>query len=96
MTVPQLKANGINVYYGGGITDINMTLVVNFNMLEYNKVDDLDWEIDTIKCEGLNEKYFLTNNDLNVTTSCFELNIELDDSFTLHASPCFWKIFYKK
>ncbi len=90
LTIPQLKENDINVYYKDCITDINMTSVVNFNMIEYNKVDDLDREIDTIKYEGLNTKCFLANNDLNVTTSCFQVHIECDDFFTVHASPCFW------
>ncbi len=41
--VPQLKANDIDVYHGGCTTDTNATLVVNFNMIEYKAVDDLDW-----------------------------------------------------
>ncbi len=52
-------------------------------------------EINKIKCEVLNKNSSLTNNDLNVTVSCFQVNIDRDDLFKVHVSPCFWKFLLK-
>ena len=39
---------------------------------------------------------FFANNDLNVTASCFHVNMATDKLFTVHASPCFWEFVFQE
>ena len=49
-----------------------------------------------MKCDNLSHKSFLSNNDLNVTGACLDVDFLSDGLVTLHASPSFWKFAFGK
>ena len=85
----ELTANDIDVYFGSFTCDPGTSMCVNMHRIEYKKVDNLPWEINTVQCENLNAENFLQNNDLNITASCFHVDFSCDNLFSIHALPCF-------
>ena len=49
-----------------------------------------------MECDNLSARSFLDNNDLNITACCFQVNVEAEQIFTIHASPCFWQLIFQK
>lgn len=92
----ELTANDIDVYFGSFTCDPGTSMCVNMHRIEYKKVDNLPWEINTVQCENLSAENFLQNNDLNITASCFHVDFSSDNLFSIHASPCFWEFVFKK
>ena len=40
--------------------------------------------------------FFLANNDVNITASCFHVSYSSDELFTMHAAPVFWEFLFGK
>ena len=91
-----LVANDVDVYHGSFTSDINSSMTVLLDQIKYQEVDGFGWEINTVKCERLSTSNFLSNNDLNITGSCFHVNLADDQLFSVHASPSFWEFVFQE
>ena len=69
---------------------------MHLNHISKKQVEDISLEINTVKCDNLSHKSFLSNNDLNVTGACLDVDFLSDGLVTLHASPSFWKFAFGK
>ena len=92
---PVLEANDVDVYHGAFSTEAP-EMIVFLDQIKYTQVDEFQWEINTVKCDGLSAENFLANNDLNVTASCFHVDMSTEKLFTVHASPCFWEFVFQE
>ena len=52
--------------------------------------------INTMKAKDLSAENFLDNNDLNITGTCFIINVTSGGLFTVHASPTCWEFAFQK
>ena len=75
--VPVLEANDVDVYHGAFSTEAP-EMIVFLDQIKYTQVDEFQWEINTVKCDGLSAENFLANNDLNVTASCFHVDMSTE------------------
>ena len=91
-----LSANDVDVYHGNFTTDSNSNLTVLLDQIKYKQVEEFAWEINTVKCEKLSPSNFLANNDLNITASCFHVNMVDGQLFSIHAPPCFWEFVFRE
>lgn len=91
-----LNANDCDLYHGTFTTDPEKSLNVHFNSIAYHDVDSFPWEVNTVKCDNLSPQGFLENNDLNITACCLHVNVEKENVFSIHASPCFWQFLFQK
>ncbi len=91
-----LEANDVDVYYGSFTTRAEVVVSVMLDRVEYKRVEHFQWEINTVKCEGLNADNFLKNNNLNITASCLLVDFTSNDLFSVHVSPCFWEFLFQK
>jgi hypothetical protein len=61
----ELKSNDIDLYHG---TDGNGSLCVLWDRIQYQNVDNVPLEVNTVECRNLNACNILDNNDINATT----------------------------
>jgi hypothetical protein len=52
-------------------------------------------ELNLVKCYSYSAAGFLDNNDINVTATCFEVDLP-NDIFRVHVSPYFWEFAFSK
>jgi hypothetical protein len=93
---PVLKANDIDLYHGVFCDREASRLDIYKRDIEYQTVEGVDLEVNTIKCTGLSGPNFLSNNDINITGTCFHVNFQDGDEpqIDLHVSPYFWKFMF--
>ena len=91
-----LEANDIDVYHGSFTSVAGTSMSVHLDQIDYTKIDGLEWEVNTVRCDRLSAENFLANNDINVTASCFHVDFTKDELFSIHASPCFWEFVFQK
>jgi hypothetical protein len=89
----ELIANDIDVYHGC-FTDEDAPFVVGFLDIHKYPVDDLFWELNTVKCRRWSVAGFLENNDINVTASYLEVDLSRVKWVHIHASSRFWKFLF--
>ena len=51
-------------------------------------------ELNTVKCRSWSASGFLANNDINLTASCFDIDLSREKWLQIHASPRFWKFLF--
>ena len=90
----ELVANDIDMYYGHFADNNNAPFVVDFLDIEKHDFDDLFMELNTVKCRSLSPAGFLLNNDINVTATCFEVDLSQEKWLQIHASPRFWMFLF--
>lgn len=88
----ELKANDIDVYHGHQSNDGKF--VVDFSGIKKYPVSSLFLELNTVKCQSWSAAGFLSNNDINLTASCFDIDLTRDKWLHVHASPRFWKFLF--
>ena len=88
----ELIANDIDMYYGRFTDDA--PFVVDFLDIEKHQVNDLFKELNTVKCRSLSAAGFLLNNDMNLTATCFDVDLIWEKWLQIHASPHFWKFLF--
>ena len=89
----ELKANDIDVYHGRQSNDGKF--VVDFSGIKKYPVSSLFLELNTVKCQSWSAAGFLSNNDINLTASCFDIDLTRGDKWLhIHASPRFWKFLF--
>ena len=49
-----------------------------------------------MKCDNLSAHFVLQNNNLNITASCFHVDITNYELFTVQALPRFWMFLFEK
>ena len=93
----ELVTNDCDLFYGEFTTDYSKSFAVDLNSTkDYVKSDELDVDINTVKARNISPSSFLANNDINITASCLHVNFAIVEGslFTVHASPCFWKLVF--
>ena len=69
--------------------------VVDFSGIKKYPVSSLFLELNTVKCQSCSAAGFLSNNDINLTASCFDIDLTRDKLLIhIHASPRFWKFLF--
>ena len=76
-----LIANDMDVYHGPITNDEGALFVVDFHEIKKYKVDGLFEELNMVKCRSLSAMGFLANNDINLTATCFEVDVSKDNFF---------------
>ena len=85
----------MDVYFGDFAEDVNSKLIVDLNCIRYTKVDSISLEVNTIKCSNLSPRAMLTNNDINVTACCFDVDFSKEELISIHAAPCFGEFLFQ-
>lgn len=94
----KLEANDIDVYHGSFIDEADCKLIVDLHCIDYQNIDSVDWEVNTIKCSNLSTDTLLANNDINVTACCFDVDFSREGNIlvSIHALPCFWQFIFER
>ena len=100
-----MSANDLDLYWGTFTDDPEKKLSVDLTQVRYKtiaglatgKACELDRDyLNTVKCSNLNANTLLSNNDLNITATCLDVEFTRDELSVLHASPSFWKFLFQK
>ena len=83
-----LKANDIDVYYDNSVNEPGCKLIVDLSCINYQQIDSIDFEVNTIKCSNLSPDTFLANNDINVTACCFNVDFLSASDDLVSIMPC--------
>lgn len=73
-------------------------MLVDRNCINYQHINSVTLEVNTIKCSNLSPETFLANNDINVTACCFDVDFSRADEnlVAIHALPCFWQFIFEQ
>ena len=75
----ELIASDIDAYHEPSNEDENATFDVDFHEIKKCKAHGLPWELNMVKCCCLSAAGFLTNNTINLTATCFEVDFSKDN-----------------
>ena len=85
----ELKSNDIDLYHG---TDGNGSLCVLWDRIQYQNVDNVPLEVNTVECRNLNARNILDNNDINATAVVMEVtSVSPAVEYSFKIAPSFWK-----